>query len=71
MWVPGFTDTVTYTFTAGKLSWSEGGEHGSRGIDLSAPECAQGGTRVTSALYTESEGGFGGASSWEGRLTRA
>ncbi|MFD5787094.1 hypothetical protein ACFWH1_10825 [Streptomyces sp. NPDC127037] len=71
VWVPGQTDKVTYDFTAGALTWYVGGQYGGVQYSLGSAECAQGGTRVTSALYKESAGGVGGGGVAEGRLNRA
>lgn len=69
-WVPGETDKVSYTFTAGKLTWYTGDEHGGTSFSLSSPECAPGDTRVTGAQFEASSGGMGGGGSEKGRLTR-
>ncbi|MDO3649704.1 hypothetical protein [Nocardia mangyaensis] len=69
-WVPGHSNTLPVTFTAGNLTWGTSDEHGSHTFSFSEPKCTQGSTRVTMAVFTESAAGNGGGGSAKGLFTR-
>ncbi|MFD3612121.1 hypothetical protein ACFWXA_29390 [Streptomyces atroolivaceus] len=70
-WVPGETDKLPFTFTPGKVAWGVSSDSGGTNYSLSAPQCAQGDSRVTSATYEEFSGGVGGGGRLAGQFTRA